>query len=60
MVNLSPDPIRATRVIMAKPDRVGSGVKQDSKGLNDDIRGSPLKLGEEIKKFLWLRRCADP
>ena len=24
---LSPDPIRATRVIMAKPDRVGSGVK---------------------------------
>ena len=26
-----------------------------SKGLNADIRGSPLKLGEEIKKFLWSR-----
>jgi len=25
----------------------------DSKGLDDDIRGPPLKLGGEIKKFLW-------
>jgi len=39
----------------------GSGIRSwDSKGLDDSIRGSPLKLGEEIKKFLWLRSWTDP
>ena len=49
--HLSPDPL-ATGIGITVD---GSGVKQDSKGLNDDIRGPPLKLGGEIKKFLWSR-----
>ena len=44
-----------TGVLASGQSGIGSKVKQDSKGLNADIRGLPLKVGREIKKFLWSR-----